>query len=118
MENNSNVHKMQFCFISFQATHMDWTGQHRTFIVETFIKFQIILTHTVCVCVRVYARARRSFKIFSASLKKRAVAKHFSNGNTLPLLIKQEKLFQIFVLILGQVRPIQSWEVCDNRKYV
>ena len=29
---------MPFCFISFQVTHIDGTGQHRAFIVETFIK--------------------------------------------------------------------------------
>ena len=33
---------MPFCFISFQVTHMGWTGQHCTFIVETFIKNESI----------------------------------------------------------------------------
>ena len=30
--------KCTFCFILFQVTHMDWTGEHWIFIVETFIK--------------------------------------------------------------------------------
>ena len=29
---------MLFCFILFRVTHMDWTGLHLAFIVETFIK--------------------------------------------------------------------------------
>ena len=29
---------MAFYFITFQVTHMDWTGQNRAFIAETFIK--------------------------------------------------------------------------------
>ena len=28
---------MTFCFISFQVTHIDWTGQYLGFIVETFV---------------------------------------------------------------------------------
>ena len=40
------------------------------------------------------------------------MAKHFYCGNTLPLLIKVEKLIQIF----EQLRPIQRWEVCDKSK--
>ena len=35
---------MQFCFISFSITHMDWTGQHREFIEETFIKNESVTT--------------------------------------------------------------------------
>ena len=33
-----NVHKMLFCNISFQVTHVDSRGKHRVFIMETFIK--------------------------------------------------------------------------------
>ena len=39
-----NLYKMRFCFISFQVTHMDYTGQHRAFIMETFIKNESIST--------------------------------------------------------------------------
>ena len=29
---------MPFCFISFSVANMNWTGEHRAFIVETFMK--------------------------------------------------------------------------------
>ena len=44
------------------------------------------------------------------------IADPFCCGNTLPILIKLEKLSQILVLISMQMRPKQWWDVCDKSK--
>ena len=40
--------------------------------------------------------------------ERRSIAEHFCRGNTLPLLIKLEKLIRISVFITVQVRPITN----------
>ena len=57
-----------------------------------------------------------SIKKFWASLERSVMAEHLCWGNLLVHPIKLEKLIHISVLILVQVRPIQSWEVHDKSK--